>query len=138
MSRSEYQSKIERFYKALDTGDVSVADDIIHPDYIYHGAAGIGPGPEGMKTFIREVNSVLTGMQNIIDDIIVEDDQSVVRYTTRGTHTGEFAGSPATGNYLDITGIAIYRWSEGKIIEEWDHSEEIKALTTLGLLPAPN
>jgi predicted ester cyclase len=137
MSRSEFQSKIERLYKPLETGDVSVADDIVHPDYVYHGTAGIGPGPEGMKTFIREVHAALTGTQNIIDDLIVEDDQSVVRYTTRGTHTGEWAGAPATGNYLDVTGIAIYRWSEGKIVEEWDHGEEIKTFTALGLLPAP-
>jgi predicted ester cyclase len=136
MSRSEYQSKIERLYKAIETGDVGVVDDIVHPDYVYHGGAGIGPGPEGMKTMIREVQVALTGLQNVIDDLIVEGDQSVVRYSTRGTHTGEFAGAPATGNYLDVTGIAIYRWSEGKIIEEWDHSEEIKAFTTLGLLPA--
>jgi predicted ester cyclase len=115
---------------------VLVVDDIVHPDYVYHGPAGIGPGPEGMKTMIRAVQAALTGMENIIDDIIVEDDQSVVRYTTRGTHTGEWAGAPATGNYLDMTGIAIYRWSEGKIIEEWDRSEEIKTFTTLGLLPA--
>jgi hypothetical protein len=35
------------------------------------------------------------------------------------------------------TGIAIYRWSEGKIIEEWDCFEETKLLTAVGLLPAP-
>jgi len=137
MSRSEYLSKIERLYRAIESGDVSVADDIIHLDYVYHGPAGIGPGPEGMKTMIRAVQVALTDLQQVIDDIIVEDDQSVVRYTARGTHTGEWAGAPATGNYMDYSGIAIYRWSDGKIIEEWDRVEEIKAFTALGLLPAP-
>jgi predicted ester cyclase len=137
MSRSEYQSKIERIYKAIETGDLAVADDIIHPDYTYHGAAGIGPGPEGLKTSIQELQAALTDPQLLIDDIVVEGDQSVVRYTVRGTHTGEFAGSPATGNKLDYTGIAIYRWSEGKIIEEWDCFEETKLLTAVGLLPVP-
>jgi SnoaL-like polyketide cyclase len=87
MSKSEYLSKIERLYEATESSDLSVADDIIHPDHTYHGASCIGPGPEGMNTMIRELQVALTDPQMLIDDLIVEGDQSVVRYTVRGTHT---------------------------------------------------
>ena len=43
----------------------------------------------------------------------------VARFTARGTHTGAFQGIPATGTAGTVTGIAIYRVSSGKIVEQW-------------------
>jgi predicted ester cyclase len=133
---TDYRKKIERLYIDGNMGgDLTAVDDTVHTEYVYHGAAGIGPGPEGLKASIRAGRAAVSDVEMVIDDFIVEGDQSVVRYTLRGTHTGEWAGAPATGNRLDYSGIAIYRWAEGKIIEEWDYFEETKLLRTLGLLP---
>ncbi len=88
-----------------------------------------------MRDHILTRSTVLSDRGVVIEDFIVEGDKAVVRYRVRGTHTGEWAGAPATGNQLDYTGIAIYRWAEGKIIEEWDCFEEMKMLTTFGLVP---
>jgi len=37
-------------------------------------------------------------------------------YIMRGTHQGEFAGIPATGNKIEICGIIIGRIENGKIV----------------------
>ncbi len=37
----------------------------------------------------------------------------------RAKHIGEFAGIPATGKEVTLTGIDIYRIVDGKIVEQW-------------------
>jgi len=47
-----------------------------------------------------------------------------VRITVRGTHTEIFHGIAVTGWQTEITGIAIRRIGNGKIIEEWIESDQ--------------
>jgi predicted ester cyclase len=133
----DYRQKLERLYSATVGGDLGAVDDIVHVEYTYHGAGMIGPDPgrEGLKATIQASRAALSDARLSIEDLILERDRSVVRYRVRGTHTGELLGAPATGHDVDYSGIAIYRWAQGKIIEEWDCFEETKLLTALGLLP---
>lgn len=52
-------------------------------------------------------------------------------------HSGEIAAfnAPATGNKLDLFAIALMHWHDGKIVDEWEMFEELKATTAMGLLP---
>jgi steroid delta-isomerase-like uncharacterized protein len=133
----EYRSKIELLYEGIRLGDLSVADELIHPDYCYHGSSAIGPGPEGMKAVFQAVKDGMTDFRFVIDDFMVDGDRAISRYTIIGTHTGTFAGAPGTGNHLDYNGIAIYRFHDDMIVEEWDYFEEVKMYTDLGVLAAP-
>jgi predicted ester cyclase len=40
-----------------------------------------------------------------------------VRLTYSGTHTGDFFGIPPTGKKVTMTSVAIYRISNGKLVE---------------------
>lgn len=69
-------------------------------------------------------------------DIMADGDKVIARYRMTGTHTGEYFGVPATGRSLDSTGIAIYRFKEGKIVEEWQEHDKMTLLQQLGVMPA--
>jgi predicted ester cyclase len=43
-------------------------------------------------------------------------------------------GIPPTGKNVVITGISIYRLSEGKIAEEWRNRDTLGMLQQLGIL----
>jgi len=60
-----------------------------------------------------------------IEDTIAEGDKVAIRWTMRGTHTGELMGIPATGKQVTGTGISIYRIANGKIVEDWSNSDEL-------------
>ncbi len=55
-----------------------------------------------------------------VEDQIAEDDRVVTRWTFVGTHRGDFAGIPATGRPVTMTGITIDRLIGGRIVEEWE------------------
>jgi predicted ester cyclase len=44
----------------------------------------------------------------------------MTRWRMRGTHQGEFRGIAPTGEKVEINGIGIFRFSEGKVVESWD------------------
>ena len=39
------------------------------------------------------------------------------RWTFRGTHREPFQGMPATGKKVVLTGLALWRFQDGKIVE---------------------
>ena len=63
-----------------------------------------------------------------IDDIFAVDDKVTLRWSSHGTHCGELQGIPPTNRPMTMTGIAIYRFAGGKIVEEWMNND------TLGML----
>jgi predicted ester cyclase len=72
-----------------------------------------------------------------IDDMIAEGDQVVTKKTFTGTHTGEFAGIPATGNKVTLQFVDIMRVRDGKIVEHWNCIDQLSFMQQLGVLPAP-
>jgi predicted ester cyclase len=79
-----------------------------------------------------------------VEDVIAEGDQVLLRWTIRGTHLGEFwtpAGTALpTGNAIILTSMALYRLSDGKIIEERNVHDWLALLLQFGAevkLPGP-
>jgi steroid delta-isomerase-like uncharacterized protein len=70
-----------------------------------------------------------------IEDMVAERDKVAVRVTWRGTHKGEFMGTPATGKKFEITGAAIYKIASDKIAEVWAITDSLHFMQQLGLMP---
>lgn len=71
------------------------------------------------------------------DDILVDDDKVIVRFTFHGTHKGELMGIPPTGKTTTMDGIIIYRLAGGKIVEHWMQTDTVGLLQQLGAMPMP-
>ena len=52
-----------------------------------------------------------------------------------GTHTGEFAGIPATGNKIILKGVSVARIVDEKISEELDYMDDLGFMQQLGVIP---
>lgn len=67
-----------------------------------------------------------------LDDILVDGDKVVTRWTNRGTHTAPFMGVAPTGRQVSYTGISIDRLETGKIVESWRNSDILGVLRQIG------
>ena len=94
-------------------------------------------GPEDVKRFMGEFRSAFPDFHTTIEDQIAEGDRVATRWTMRGTHEGEFRGIPATGNQISVTGIGIFRFSDGKVVESWDNFDQLGMMQQLGVVPSP-
>lgn len=127
------------FSEAWNKGNVDVADDLISPDFTVHGAGGqpIKTGIEGVKELVRTWRRAFPDGEMTIEDLIAEDDKVVARLIWRGTHTGEFYGTPPSGRQVEVTSIGIDRLADGKIVEGWGEMDMIGMLRQIGALPTP-
>jgi predicted ester cyclase len=85
---------------------------------------------------VRRHRSRLPDLQvTIEDDLIAEGDKVVARLTLTGTHTGPFAGQPASGHLARWSSIRIYRMDSGKVVQTWAMQDRLGLLQQPGALP---
>lgn len=70
------------------------------------------------------------------EDLLVEGDKVVARWTCRGTHQGVFRGMAPTGKRVTFTGMTLYRMAQGKIVEQWTEEDGVSLCQQLGFLSA--
>ena len=138
MSIEENKVVVQRFAEeVLQKHNLSVIDDIISEEYVWHGPDGQEvKGPEGFKQL---ATISLTGFSDgrfTIDAMVAEGDIVAVRYTRTGTHDGEYHGIPPTGKQINIPVAYFFRIADGKIIEARGYSDSLALLQQLGVGPS--
>jgi predicted ester cyclase len=118
-------------------GNLDAAEEIYAPDYVSHNPTSGGiRGIEGAKQYAATLRQAFPDLENTIEDMVAEGDKVVTRFRARGTHQGETEDfGPPTGNRAEVTGIAIERISEGKIVEDWTNFDALGLMQQLGLVP---
>lgn len=138
MSQAEDNKAIvRRFYEEVfNQGREEVIDEIISPDYVDYGHEPPGRGTEGAKQDFRGATSVFSNTHYTIDELIATGDQVVARWSGTYIHSGDFAGIPATGKSVSLTGISIYRLANGQIQETRNAVNWLGLLQQLGAIKA--
>ncbi|MFC1795246.1 ester cyclase, partial [Planctomycetota bacterium] len=68
-------------------------------------------------------------------NIIAEGDKVAIRWTVNGTHLGELMGVPPTERPVEFTGSTIYRFVDGKIVENWWAYDALGMMQQITTLP---
>jgi steroid delta-isomerase-like uncharacterized protein len=126
------------FYEGWNPNNPDVIDQIVAPHFTNNNLlAGQKDGPEGLKQFVQAWHSAFPDMNVAIDLLISEGTKVAVRWTLNGTHQGTFLGIPATGKYVSLPGITIFRIEDGTIKEGWGFWEQAGMLQQLGVVQFP-
>ena len=126
-----------RFTEDLwDKGVLSVADEIIAPDFVDHDpVSGQRPGPGGYKEMVGAFRAAFPDLRVKNEDVIPEGDKVVARWTARGTHNGALMNIPPTGRQVTLKGVDVLRIEGGKIVERWGEFDALGMLRQLGVIP---
>lgn len=109
------------FDEVYNKGNLSALDEIVATNVIIHDPA-LTSRLEGLKGYKETESQYTRAFPNKkikIDDIFASADNNtvLVRWTCQGTHKGDFRGIPATNKDFKISGISVYKFSNGKITE---------------------
>jgi steroid delta-isomerase-like uncharacterized protein len=128
------------FAEVANAGNLDLADEIFASDYQHHDPANPDPrpvvGPQGVKDHLSSLRGAFPDLAFEVDDMIADGDQIIVRWTARGTNTGDYFGMPATGKSIEITGMNTWRTRDGQAIEGWVNRDDMGLLQQLGVIPS--
>jgi steroid delta-isomerase-like uncharacterized protein len=120
MSTDENKIIVRRiFEEAFNRGHTSFIDEVIAPDHIDHNPAPV-PGPEGFAKRTVALRAAFVE-EAIFAVFLAEGDLVAFTWTFNGIHKGTFAGVPATGKKVALSGINVEKLKDGKIVEHWSH-----------------
>ena len=99
------------------------APELVSPDFVAHGLAPqFSENVAGWKALAAHWAAGFSEEVLTFDDLIAEDGKVAVRWTSRAVHSGEVFGIAATGRWVTVSGIGIYRLHSGRVIEYWASS----------------
>ena len=91
---SEAHKEVIRIWveEAINKGNLSVLDEVAHPNYVYRSPSEELHGPEAIKGFFAAFRAAFPDLKLRIDDLVIEGDKAVNCFTITGTHKGDFMG----------------------------------------------
>ncbi|MDQ3655534.1 MAG: ester cyclase [Chloroflexota bacterium] len=125
-TEEENAAVAEAYLDVWNSQDVALFDDVAHPDVIHHWGQGQDTvGREALKASTEAFFTAFPDMVITFDDVIVEDDMVVIRWTITGTQTGPFFELQPTGIEATWSGINIYRIECGQVVESWSEADAV-------------
>jgi steroid delta-isomerase-like uncharacterized protein len=126
---------VRRFYEEVwNLGNLDVADEVFAPEYLRHDSRSSAPepGPAGQKRIAADFRAAFPDLSFEVDLILGEGELVAGRWTASGTHLGSWAGIGATGRRMRFSGLNVFRFSDGKVVEAWNHRDDLGLMEQLG------
>ncbi|MGH7449900.1 MAG: ester cyclase [bacterium] len=131
---------VKRFYdEVMNKGNMKVIDELVADSFVEHYT----PNPKtpankaGLTQTMTMFRTAFPDLQVTVEDIIAKGDKVWAYTTMRGTNKGEFMGMPATGKKIEVKGVDIVRFANGKAIEHWGLNDDLTMMQQLGMIPMP-
>lgn len=118
---------------SVDMETIMVADHVDHQQDPSITTTGI----QGARDMLALVRTAYPDFKQEIEAMSTNGDRTYAHVHITGTNSGPWGAMPATGKAMDIMGVDIFRFQDGKIAEHWGYMEEMKMMVQLGLMPAP-
>ena len=139
MSVETNTALVHRMFEAISTGDVALADELFADDWenVDPSLPPLPRGPEGAKVLLGMFRTAFPDFAISIDETVAEGDKVAASFTCHGTNSGDFMGIPATGKDITITGTGIFRFRDGKFVQNRVNFDALGLMQQLGVAPRP-
>ncbi|KXJ87086.1 hypothetical protein Micbo1qcDRAFT_218334 [Microdochium bolleyi] len=138
-NRERLCSRMDRFLEFINSGDESIGQEVISESAEFHVPFGGPPlrGLAGYMQILGMMRSAYPDIQWALHEAVVEDDKVVARFGISGTHRGVFLGFPPSGRQIRSQALNIYRFVDGKIVEERGLPDIFGILVQIGAVSVP-
>ncbi|HZI84412.1 MAG TPA: ester cyclase [Casimicrobiaceae bacterium] len=126
------------FAEVWNAGSEAAIDKYMGPQAAFHGLTPDGSpiiGPAGFKPFYRKFREAFPDIRINVERTVTEGELVAVHCTVTGTHLGASLGIAATRKPVKITGMAMARVRDGKVVEGWNAFDFLSLYQQVGMVP---
>jgi predicted ester cyclase len=125
----------------LERRDMNIADRLLSPDWRFHPSARPHIislyGRDEFKSWAGDLVSAIPDFRATIHDTVAERDLVALRWTVAGTQTGDYLGTPATGNHVEVTGSSLWRVNpDRQNTDIWFVMDTYNFMRQIGAIPS--
>lgn len=130
---------IRRFYEEVwGRGDFDVADETFADNSansaLHDSTTGeFLPGSAGQIKTASDFRTAFPDLRITIDVMLADDEFVSARWTMEGTNTGDWGKISATGKHVRFSGIDIFRFANGRVVEMWANRDALGLMQQLGV-----
>jgi steroid delta-isomerase-like uncharacterized protein len=137
MSIEENKATVWRAYdSAMHKKDFETSRACFAPEFLLHSPLFGAPlNLDGYIDQIRSTTSKFPDLEVVFETVVAEADLVAVRHVFYWTHVAEYLGVPPTGERVTVRGTDVYRFVDGRIVEEWGLADTYGLLQQLGAVP---
>ncbi len=140
MSTEENKTQFRRMYdEFFNQGNLAVADELLAPDFISHGAPGGAPnrGPGPMQQLVTMLHTAFPDIHFTVEELVAEGDTVAGRVTMTATHQGPYMGIAPTNRTVRQAQMHFMRFADGKAVERHTVRDDLTLMQQLGAIPSP-
>ncbi|HNQ62018.1 MAG TPA: ester cyclase [Bacteroidia bacterium] len=133
------KAAMTQIYTAFSTGNTAELPNYVDPNIIEHA-----PDPniketglEGLTKMIETYRASFPDLKMEVMSMVAEGDVVTAHFKMTGTNTGPMGEMPATNRPMDIAGVDIIKFKDGKAVEHWGYYEEMKMMEQMGMMQEP-
>jgi len=124
--------------RAIMAGQWDKVNELLDDNFQYIGDGQPAINKQQYIYFMKEMLcTAMTNMDMKFSRVIAEGDMVSVDYTNEMTNSGSFMGIPATNKRIIATGQFIRQIKNGKVVAEWQTTNNYGMMVQLGVIPAP-
>jgi steroid delta-isomerase-like uncharacterized protein len=133
-----YQSLLEGYIEAWNTGNVENLERIVSSDFEFRMTTKYEArvGLDSLKAEIGRYRTAYPDFHIEVHEIFYSENAAAIRWTITATNSGP-GWNPPTGKQVDVMGMSLLHFEEGKIKDEWVAGNNLLWWRQLGFTLVP-
>jgi steroid delta-isomerase-like uncharacterized protein len=82
-------------------------------------------GAAGQMQIAAEFRKAFPDLRIVIDLVFGDDEYIAARWTMTGTQSAAWGNIPPTNKQVSFSGVNIFRFENGKVMEIWNHRDDL-------------
>lgn len=99
---------------------------------VLHRSPPLAPGIEAINQWYILLWNAFPDCQLTLGNVIGEGEFVANNFRLTGTHRGPFLGVAATGKSIDVEGVTILRFKDGRCEERWSQTDVFGIMRQIG------
>ena len=121
----DYKSTVHTFNEAWNSGNYDLLDKVVHPEYLKLEGDLSLKGIEALKEYVKDYRESYIDVSITYIDEVYGHEKAAIKFRIEGT-------PKETGKKFKAEGIVIFRFRDGKIIEDKSVFDQLSALIKQG------